>query len=147
MHKAVYWLCILNQGPRTIFKTWVKKVGLKSPWVSRNSCTRWVLGSCVLNQGPRTIFFGRENPSFVTSHPGTQRVQEFLLTQGGKLPILDPDTPNSMFWYLQPSELCPQILLQRHSKGSFRKFNFAGKRKLVAHFFAWIRQRWFQKKS
>ncbi len=54
----------------------------QSPWVSRNSCTRWVPGSCshtykcsLLIGGTvlHPAFVWRDNPSFATSHPGTQR--------------------------------------------------------------------------
>ncbi len=85
---------------------WAVRLLHFTPWVSRNSCTRLVPGSCshtskcsmLIGQympgwrtGPPAIVW-RDNHSFVTSHPGTQRVQEFLLTQG----VYRQETINSL---------------------------------------------------
>ena len=58
-------------------------------WVSRDSCIRWVPGSCshthkcLLLIGQYGIFHWEGClKGFLTSHPRTQRMQEFLLTQG-----------------------------------------------------------------
>ncbi len=58
-------------------------------WVTRNfSHKNYRDSSCTLaleNVGPvlHPAIFWRDDPSVVTSHPGTQQVQEFLLNQGG----------------------------------------------------------------
>ncbi len=64
---------LLHQIPR-IFNT--KTTGTRpAHWPLKMwgpSCTKLLSGAW------------RDNPSVVTSHPGTQRVQEFLLIQGGR---------------------------------------------------------------
>ncbi len=59
-----------------------------SPWVNSNFCTRWVLQMLIVDWSisvPPIVW--RDNPSFVTSHPGTQRVQEeFFLRERPSLP-------------------------------------------------------------
>ena len=90
---------------------------IKSPWVIRNSCIRWVPGSCwshpwlaivdwshlchasftlCLRQSvvgthpaPSYCLIGKlpGNPKQLTSLPGTHWVQEFLLTQGDSMQL------------------------------------------------------------
>ncbi len=64
-----------------------------SPLVSRNSCTRWIPGSCRHTHKCSLLicqYLLSGGIIVVTSHPGTQRLQGFLLTQGAMLWSLPP---------------------------------------------------------
>ena len=68
-HRGPRWLCI------KLFDNLTKHVQVficfRQPWVSRNSCTRWVPGCNVTNEGfsLQTIAVCRTGPSFMMSLP------------------------------------------------------------------------------
>ena len=56
-------------------------VATPTPQMLVVNCWELARVSCIQKRDCPSLSYS-VNPSFVTSHPGTQRVQEFLLTQG-----------------------------------------------------------------
>ncbi len=83
---SVLWIVNALTRKEVTCSPWVSKnflqpMGPRKLWSTPTNAHCW---SIVIHVGPvlHPAIVWRDNPSVVTSHPGTQRMQEFLLTQG-----------------------------------------------------------------